>query len=319
MSASPIDLEAHLDEMHLAVLQLLPPNLFDLSDIAAARALIGGLIDAMPAPPLPEGLEISEHMVPGHGGGPEVRVKTYRPAGLPANAPALYWMHGGGMVLMDADADDVLCAYRAAQHNCLVASVDYRLAPESPAPGPVNDCYAGLTWLADNAESLGVNTARIMIGGASAGAGLAAGLALLARDSGGPAIAGQLLVYPMLDHRNNTPSAEAIVDLRVWNRHANELAWAAYLGGAEATPYSSPAIAEDLSGLPPAYINVGSFDMFLDEDIAYAQALQRAGVSAELHVYPGAFHASNGFVADHPLSQRWAADEAAFIDRILAG
>jgi acetyl esterase/lipase len=166
---------------------------------------------------------------------------------------------------------------------------------------------------------LGIDAGRIMIGGQSAGAGLAAGTAIRARDAGGPALVAQLLVYPMLDHRNETPSSHAIQDLRVWNRSANLLAWEAYLGGGAPTSTSSPATCTDLSGLPPAYINVGTFDMFLDEDIAYATALNRAGVACELHVYPGAFHASNGFVVDHPTSIRWAQDQNDFITRTFSG
>ncbi len=201
----------------------------------------------------------------------------------------------------------------------MVVSVDYRLAPETAAPGLVDDGFAALTWLAGHADDLGVSADRIMIGGASAGAGLAAGTALRARDSGGPGLVGQLLVYPMLDHRNETPSSHAVEDLRVWNRSANIAAWKAYLGDADPTTYSSPALADDLSGLPPAYISVGTFDMFLDEDVAYATALNRAGVPCELHVYPGAFHASNGFLPDHPTSIRWKRDEDEFISRCLAG
>jgi acetyl esterase/lipase len=315
----PIDLDSSLDEQYTAVLSMLPPDLMDLSDIPAARARVEGLLAMMPVPPLPDDVTIREVFAPSSDGAPDVRLKVYTPDGLGAGAGALLWMHGGGMVLLSADGDDFLCATRAAAHGCVVVSVDYRLAPETPAPGPVDDCYAGLVWLAGHADELGVAADRIMIGGASAGAGLAAGTALRARDSDGPTLAGQLLVYPMLDHRNETPSSHAIQDLRVWNRSANLDAWNAYLGGGEPTAYSSPAVAEDLSGLPPAYINVGTFDMFHDEDVAYATALNRAGVACELHVYPGAFHASNGFLPDHPTSIRWAADEESFIARCLAG
>jgi acetyl esterase/lipase len=314
-----IDLEAALDELHSAVLQMLPADLLDLSDIPTARMRIEALMGMMPAPPMPKNVEVSEVHVPGIGADPDVRVKLYRPNGLASGSPALYWIHGGGMVLMSADGDDYQCAMRAALHNCLVVSVDYRLAPESPAPALVNDCYAGLTWLASGAEKLGIDAERIMIGGASAGGGLAAGTALMARDLGGPSLIAQMLVFPMLDHRNTTPSSETILDSRVWNRSANRIAWDAYLGAAEPTAYSSPSIADDLSGLPPAYINVGTFDMFLDEDIAYARALTRAGVAAELCVYPGAFHGSSGFVVDAPVSVRWREDEEAFIARALAG
>lgn len=312
-----IDLDTALDEQHAGVLALLPPDLMDLRDIPAARARVDGLLAMLPAPPMPDDVAVSEASAPSLDGAPDVRLKVYTPSGLESGAGAIYWIHGGGMVLLNADSDDLLCATRAFVHRCLVVSVDYRLAPETPAPGLVDDCFAGLTWLADHSDELGVDPARIVIGGASAGGGLAAGTALRARDEGGPSLAGQLLVYPMLDHRNDTPSSRAIVDGRVWNRAANEAAWAAYLGGSEPTPYSSPATADDLGGLPPAHVNVGTFDMFLDEDVAYAIALNRAGVSCELHVYPGAFHASNGFLPDHPTSVRWRADEDAFIARCL--
>jgi len=310
-----IDLDTALDEMGATVLSMLPPDLMDLSDIDAGRARLDGLLAMMPAPPMPEGVAITEAVAPGLDGGPDVRVKVYTPSGHAGPLGAMLWMHGGGMVLLSADGGDFLCATRALTHGCVVVSVDYRLAPETPAPGPVDDCFAALTWLAGAADELGVDAARIMVGGESAGAGLAAGTALRARDAGGPALIAQLLIFPMRDHRNETPSSHAIHDLRVWNRSANLDAWAAYLGGGEPTIYSSPAIADDLSGLPEAYINVGTFDMFMDEDIAYATALNRAGVACELHVYPGAFHASVGFMPDHPTSIRWAADEAAFIDR----
>ncbi len=314
-----IDLDSALDEQHAALLSMLPPDLMDLSDIPTARARLEGLLAMMPAPELPADVTITEVMAPSLDGAPDVRLKIYTPDGLESGAGALLWIHGGGMVMLNADGDDFQSATRAAEHGCVIVSVDYRLAPETPAPGPVDDCFAALTWLAGHARELGVSIERIMIGGASAGAGLAAGTALRARDSGGPSLAGQLLVYPMIDHRNETPSSHAIQDLRVWNRSANLAAWAAYLGGAAPTTYSSPALADDLSALPPAYISVGTFDMFHDEDVAYATALNRAGVSCELHVYPGAFHASNGFLPDHPTSMRWKVDEDGFISRCLAG
>ncbi len=314
-----INLEEALDEMHAAVLAVLPPTLLDLTDLEGCRAQLQAVLEATPVPPLPENVEISEIMVPGFEGDPDVRIKLYRPSGLPSAAPALLWIHGGGMVLMSADGDDYTCAVRAASHNCLVASVDYRLAPETPAPGLVHDCYSAFRYVANNAEDLGIDADRIVIGGASAGGGLAAGTTLFARDQAGPMPVAQLLVYPMIDHTNTTVSSHAIVDSRVWNRAANLLAWEHYLGGSQPTIYSSPSTCEDLSGLPPAYINVGTFDMFHDEDIAYATALNRAGVACELHVYPGAFHASNAFVIDHPMTKRWIAEEEAFLSRSLSG
>lgn len=312
-----IDLDSALDEQHAAVLSMLPSDLMDLSDIPAARARLDGLLAMMPQPELPPDVTITEVFAPSLDGAPDVRLKVYTPTGIEPGAGALLWIHGGGMVLLDADGDDFVSARRASEHRCVVVSVDYRLAPETPAPGLVDDCFAALTWLSSHAAEIGVSADRIMIGGASAGAGLAAGTALRARDSGGPRLSAQLLVYPMLDHRNETASSHAIQDPRVWNRSANIAAWEAYLGGGEPTIYSSPALAEDLSGLPPAYISVGTFDMFHDEDVSYATALNRAGGSCELHVYPGAFHASNGFLPDHPTSIRWKADEDEFISRCL--
>lgn len=317
----PIDLTTRLDDHHLAVLNVLPPDLLDLSDIGRTRTGLDAMMAQMPAPELPADVAIEDVMVPGMDGDPEVMVRLYRPEGLAAGASALYWIHGGGMVLGSVAMNDLDCAMRAKAFGCLVASVEYRLAPEHPFPAPMNDCYAGLSWLAGAAGELGIDAGRIAIGGASAGGGLAAGLALMARDQGGPSITFQLLVFPMLDHTNTQPSTYAITDSRVWNRDANRAGWDAYLGDADrsaVSPYASPAMASDLSGLPPAYINVGEFDMFLDEDIAYAQALMRAGVAVDLHVYPGAFHGSNGFVADAPVSIRWRADEDAALRRALA-
>lgn len=314
------DITGQLDEMHAAVVGFLPPTLMDLSDINVARAGLDELFAQMPAPDLPEGVTLSDHQVPGADGDPDVLVRVYTPANAQPGGPALFWMHGGGLVLLTVDADDFACASRAAALGVVVASVDYRLAPETPYPGPMNDCFAGLSWFAASADELGFDASRIVVGGASAGGCLAAGLAMMARDKGGPALAGQFLVFPMLDDRNETASSQAITDTRVWNRSANIAAWAAYLGGldgAEPPIYAVPARASDLSGLPPAFINIGAHDMFLDEDIVFARALMAAGVACELKVYPQAFHGSNAFVADHPDSIRWNADEHAALQRLL--
>jgi acetyl esterase/lipase len=227
------------------------------------------------------------------------------------------------MVLGDVAMSDDSCAAMAHELKIVVASVEYRLAPEHPFPAPLEDCYAGLAWLSACADERGVDRARIAIGGPSAGGGLAAGLALLARDRGEVPVRFQLLVYPMIDDRNATPSSRAITDPKVWNRHANEVGWNAYLAGRagadDVSPYAAPARATDLAGLPPTYINVGDLDLFLDEDLAYARALMAAGVPVELHVYPGAFHGSNAFVSRSALSQRWTADERAALHRALNG
>jgi acetyl esterase/lipase len=204
--------------------------------------------------------------------------------------------------------------------------VEYRLAPETPHPGPVEDCYAGLTWVAGHAAELGIDPGRIIVGGVSAGGGLSAAVALLARDriardGSGPALAGQLLMCPMLDDRNDTPSAWQM-NVGPWNRAANAVGWTALLGEAQGGPdvsvYAAPARATDLSGLPPAFIDVGSAETFRDEAVAYASRIWQAGGSAELHVWPGGFHAFAGMVPAAAISKDSAEAPARWLRRLLA-
>jgi acetyl esterase/lipase len=203
----------------------------------------------------------------------------------------------------------------------VVASVEYRLAPEHPFPAPVEDCYAALKWLVAQSTKLGVNTARIAIGGASAGGGLAAGLAVLARDRAEVEVAFQLLIYPMIDDRTITPASATVPDTFVWTRENNLMGWRAYLGrepgGTDVSPYAAAARTTDLRGLPPAYIPVGDLDLFLDENMTYAQRLLAAGVPTELHVYPGAFHGFNGFVPNAEISRRFNTDRDSALKRML--
>ena len=190
-----------------------------------------------------------------------------------------------------ADMSDPNSRSYAVDMNCVVVSVDYRLAPETPFPGPVEDCYAALLWLHGAADELGIDPTRIMIAGESAGAGLVAGLCQLARDRGTVTPVFQYLAEPMLDHRS-VDSDHPHTGHFGWTRDHNRFGWNSMLGDAETVlPYCSPAIAEDLSGLPPTYIHIGAIDLFLEESIDYARRLTRAGVSVELHVWPGAFHA----------------------------
>ena len=323
MDVTPIDIASRLDDEHRPVFDAIPPLFGDWSDIPATRAQLDALLAAMPQPELAEGVTTEDHFVPGPAGDPDVMVRLYRPANLPSPAPAFYWIHGGGMVLGDVAGSDVYCASVAEEMNVLVASVEYRLAPEHPFPAPLEDCYAGLAWLWRSREELGIDPGRVAGGGGSAGGGLAAGVALAARDRGEIDLCFQLLVYPMLDDRNITRSSHAITDARTWNREGNLAGWDAYLagnaGGEDVSPYAAPARATDLSGLPPAYINVGDLDLFVDEDVAYARALADAGVPVELHIYPGAYHGSSGFTPNASLSQRWNADERAALRRALVG
>ncbi|WP_370097494.1 alpha/beta hydrolase [Streptacidiphilus sp. MAP12-20] len=240
--------------------------------------------------------------------GIEVRLVSARPAGIAGPLPLLYYMHGGGMIMGNAwSVLPRLLREWVLPLQLAVISVEYRLAPQAQYPGPLEDCYAGLLWAADHASGLGLDADRIMIGGKSAGGGLAAAVALLTRDRGGPAPVGQLLLSPMLDDRNNTFSSHQMAGRDLWDRASNATAWRAMLGDRHGTadlpPYAAPARATDLSGLPPAYIEVGSAETFRDEAVAYADAIWQAGGEAELHVWPGAFHGFDTIAPRAVLSQ----------------
>ncbi|MDQ0785177.1 alpha/beta hydrolase [Streptomyces sp. B3I8] len=209
-------------------------------------------------------------------------------------APCVYWMHGGGMVMGDRFSQLDIPLEWLDECGAVVVSVDYRLAPEATGTTPVDDCYQGLLWVAEHSAELGIDPARIVVAGASAGGGLAAGVTLLARDLGTPAIAAQILICPMLDHRNTSTSSHQYTgEPGVWTRQMNEFGWLAVLGdltGDEVPAYVSPALADDLSGLPTTYIDTGSAEVFRDEDAEYAGRIWAAGGQAELHVWAGGFH-----------------------------
>jgi len=312
-----------LDPELRVVLEKLPTDRpLDLNEIQAARANMKKMMTAMLASlPAVEGVTSQDEFVPGSQGDPAVRVRVYRPTDQPGKLPALYWIHGGGYVMGDIEQDDRLMRQMVKRIGCVAVSVDYRLAPEHPFPAPVEDCYAGLKWLFHHADELGVEPSRIAIGGASGGGGLAAGLALLTRDRGEVRVAFQLLIYPMIDDRNVTPASYAITDPRMWNRESNRLGWKAYLGrdggGADVSPYAAAARATDLTNLPPAYIPVGALDLFVDENIQYAQRLIQAGVPTELHVYPGAFHGFDIFAPSATVSKQFKADRDSALKRAL--
>lgn len=232
-----------------------------------------------------------------------VGVRLYRPVWVTEPTAALLWIHGGGYVFGSAKQDDTLCLRFSESLGITVASVDYRLAPEHPYPAPLEDCYAALTWLAALPS---VDANRVAIGGASAGGGLAAALALLARDRGADPDAVspvfQLLVYPMLDDRSS--SSPANPNHRLWDPRANEFGWTSYLGGADPA-VAVPARRADLSGLPPAWIGVGTHDLFHDEDLEYARRLVEAGVPCQVEVIPGAFHGFDLVAAKLPVSRQF--------------
>jgi acetyl esterase/lipase len=267
------------------MLSMVPIGTIDAETLPIIRASGFGL-----PTDLSSAVERRDHVVSGE---PDIVVRVHRPVGVQGPLPCFYAMHGGGYVLGSCLMDDMRFDAWCPKFACVGVSVEYRLAPETPYPGPLEDCYRGLEWVFDHHEEIGVDPGRIGIGGTSAGGGLAAALALLARDRGRIPVRFQLLDCPMVDDRQVTPSSQ-IGDLAVWNRDSNNFGWRAYLGELYGTgdipAYAAPARAHELGGLPPAYVCVGAVDGFRDEDVDYATRLNQAGVPTELHVYPGAPH-----------------------------
>ncbi|MEK5531780.1 lipase [Viridibacillus sp. FSL H7-0596] len=251
---------------------------------------------------------MTNRTIPGAAG--EMLVKIYEPVEKNLDKlPAMLWIHGGGYVMGHPDMDDVLCERFVQTAKCVVVSVDYRLAPEHQYPAAIEDCYAGLVWMTNEADSLGIDVNRVAIAGASGGGGLTAALAIMARDKGGPSIIFQMPLYPMLDNRNITPSSYEITeDHATWNRANNSAAWSMYLGkendSNEVSPYAVPSRADNLAGLPPTYTCVGQLDLFRDETIEYVTRLAQAGVDVEFQLYPGCFHCFEVFVPEAEVSQR---------------
>ena len=261
------------------------------------------------------GVEMRDVTVPGFDNdNPDVTLRIYEPVERLVDS-VLFWIHGGGMVVGRYDEQDFMCKVWAKKFGAVVTSVEYRLAPEHPYPAPLHDCYAGLRWVHRELSP------EIVIVGASAGGGLAAGTALFTRDHGEVAPRAQILIYPMIDDRDETPSCHEATFEKVWNRDANRYGWSSYLGGLTDVPiYAAPARAtvDQLRGLPPTFIDVGELDAFRDEDIAYAQKLLQAGVPCELVVTPGAFHGSESYHPKAPTSKRINAARFDAIGRALA-
>ena len=306
-----MDLLGRLDPEVAEVFPHLPP--LDLTDIPTARTtMMNMLAEAQAGIQRSQNVVYSDHQAPGLNGAPQVRVRLYRPADQPGQLPCLYWIHGGGHVLGQIEQDDLMMEHIVEAVGCAAVSVEWRRPPEHPFPAPMDDCYAGLKWAHANAAELGLDPGRIAVGGASSGGGSAAGLALLARDRGEVPVCFQLLVYPMLDDRNVTPASRAVTEPKVWNRQSNLIGWKSYVGDAVGTdqvsPYAAPTRADSLAGLPPAYLPVGDLDLFIDEDIEYAQRLQQADVPAELHVYPGGIHGFDLLAPASRLAQRFVRD-----------
>lgn len=290
-----------------AFLPLLPDT--DLTDPVPARQGLAQLAAAVPAPDVPT-MAIEDHTVPAD---PAVPVRIYRPADA---SGAVVWLHGGGWVMGDLDSEHPWASRIASGSGAVVISVGYRLAPEHPFPAALDDTCAVLAWAVEHAADLGVDPARIAVGGHSAGAGLAAATALRTRDRQGPPIRFQLLHQPQIDDRQETWSARRFTDTPWMDRDKITATWRHYLGSAPASAYAAPARADDLSGLPPAYIATAELDPLRDEGIAYGLRLLQAGVSVELHQWPGTFHGSQAIVSAE-VSQRQIAELCATLRRAL--
>jgi acetyl esterase/lipase len=268
-------------------------------------------------------IDIEDRVIPGPSGAPDLTVSILRPRDATGLLPGVYYLHDGGMFtgtrLIGADQ---LAAWVDGL-DVVVVGVEYRLAPENPDPAPIEDCYAGLSWLANNAASIGIRPDRLVIAGESAGGGLAAGTALLARDRSGPVLTGQMLIYPMLDDRNETFSSTQFAGVGVWDKTSNDTGWTALLGERRGTaavsPYAAPARASDLAELPPAFIDVSTTETFRDEAIDYARKLWAAGVQAELHVWPGGFHGFDLFLPAAPISVKARAARTSWLEQTIRG
>lgn len=311
-----------MDSLHLVdpalrpLLEAWPTLTVTSATLAEARAR------AMPFPQTEvSGVSVEERRVPGPAGAPDIGLRLYRPVAATGPVGCIYHIHGGGYIMGSAQEVDFVYRPLAAALGCVIVSVDYRLAPEAVYPAAIEDCYAGLAWTFAQADALGIDPRRTGVMGESAGGGLAAALALLARDRGEHRLAFQHLVYPMLDDRTGVRPPPATAGQFIWNPESNRFAWGALLGqapgGHDVSPYAAAARAEDLTGLPPSFVMTGALDLFADEDIDYARRLIAAGVPTELHVYPGAFHGFDA-LAGIPVADQARADRLAALQRALA-
>lgn len=313
-----------------------PP--FDV-ELQAVLAVLGEMLPSSVTPemiqPLREGMvsvpieellagrniEHIERTIPGPTGAPDILVSIFTRTDHVAGSPGIYHTHGGGMILGDRFTGLEGILEWVESMDAVAVSLEYRLAPEHPDPALIDDCYAGLVWTAAHADELGFDAERLIIAGASAGGGLAAGVTLMARDKGGPALAGQVLIYPMIDDRNESVSSHQIDGIGVWDRISNVTGWDALLGERRNTDavsiYAAPSRATDLSNLPPAYIDCGSAEVFRDEDVAYASAIWAAGGIAELHVWPGGFHGFDILAPQSALAAMMKETRTRWVHRLL--
>lgn len=315
--APPFDVE--LAAVLAAVGEMLPPTLTpEMIGPMRHGALLATPIDDLIGD---RPIRHEERSIPGPEGAPDMTVSIFSRTDHAPGGPGIFHTHGGGMIIGDRFTGAEEYLNWVMELDAVVVSIEYRLAPENPDPAPVDDCYAGLVWTAAHAQELGIDPTRLVVGGASAGGGLAAGVTLKARDLGGPALAGQLLIYPMIDDRNETASSHQVDGFGVWDRGSNDTGWDALLGDRRKTDavsiYAAPARATDLTNLPPAFIDVASAEVFRDEDVAYATRIWEQGGIAELHVWPGGFHGFDAMAPQAGLSLRARAARLDWLRRVL--
>lgn len=313
-----------VDPEYRALLEAFPTFAFTAQTLPLVRAgLQAQIVPADATAAQARGVWLETLSIPGPQGAPPLRLLAYHPAEATGPVPALLHIHGGGYIIGSADMTDAANRELAATLNAAVFSVEYRLAPETPHPGPVEDVYAALTYLFAHAESLGIDPARIGVKGESAGGGLAAAVALLARDRGEVALAFQHLIYPMIDDRTGAPGQERNPHSGafIWSYESNQFGWASHLGqapgGADVPAYAAPARAETLAGLPPTYISCGTLDIFLEENLTYASRLVRAGVPVTFNLYPAVPHGFDSLQPEARTSKQAARDTLEALRRAL--
>ncbi|MFH9552876.1 alpha/beta hydrolase [Streptomyces sp. NPDC017435] len=323
MPAVPVPLDAELQVAYDAYMAEEPePAPMSLDMLPGIRAEVDAEVAALADLSRGGRFTVVQQSVPGLDGDPEIPLLVCTPVDAPASRPALYFMHGGGFFCNDHRTGLDQLLELAERFGAALISVGYRLAPEHPYPAQINDAYAGLLWAADHADALGIDPERIVVTGYSAGGGLGAALALTVRDKGGPRLLGQLLMCPMLDDRNDSASAMQMDAIEFWNRSYSGFGWSSLLGdlrgGPDVPQYAAPARATDLSGLPPAFLDVGSAECLRDEVLAHADRIWQAGGKAELHVWPGGIHAFDREVPEARISKAAVAARQNWLERLLA-
>ncbi|MES2998997.1 MAG: alpha/beta hydrolase [Pseudomonadota bacterium] len=318
---SPIPFDQELKEPLISILKKLPKPLTPgLISLSREQTIIASLSDEEIR--CNGDFSFLEIDIPGPKNSPNISLIICVPTATPGPYPIIYNIHGGGMVAGNNRTAELAGELmRAKELQLAIVAVNYRLAPENPDPAPIEDCYAGLIWLSENAYTYKLNPKQIIISGNSAGGGLAAGVTLLARDRGYPNIIGQMLQCPMLDDRCETFSANQLKDVGVWDTYSNITAWNALLGVRRGSDnvscYAAPARAKDLSELPPAFIDVGAVEALRDDAINYANRIWQCGGEAELHIWSGAFHSFDQWVPDAIVSKAANQTRISWIQRIL--